>query len=105
MSEETFSINMSKFLFYEFLEPLELSQNALAKAIGVPSSRINSIMKGKTKITLDTDMRLCIFFEKSEGFFLRVQEDLERREQKLKMEEYKKNIVPYSKSPYSKIAA
>ncbi|MCL2566541.1 MAG: HigA family addiction module antitoxin [Alphaproteobacteria bacterium] len=105
MNEETFNITIGEFLTFEFLEPMELSQNALAKAIGVASSRINSIIKGHTKITLDTDMRLCLFFEKSEGFFLRVQEDLDRREQKLKMEKYRKTIVPYSKSEYFKESA
>lgn len=78
--EETFTLTMGEFLTLEFLEPMNLSQNELARNIGVPSSRINAIIKGKAKITLDTDMRLCIFFEKTEGFFLRIQEDLDRRE-------------------------
>lgn len=94
--EETFTLTMGEFLTLEFLEPMNLSQNELARNIGVPSSRINAIIKGKTKITLDTDMRLCIFFEKTEGFFLRIQEDLDRREHKAEMESYLKLIIPYS---------
>lgn len=57
----------------EFLEPLELSQNALAQAIGVPANRINEIIRGRRGITADTDLRLARFFKLSEGYWLRLQ--------------------------------
>jgi addiction module HigA family antidote len=41
----------------EFLKPLGLSQNALARAIGVPPRRINEIVLGKRTVTADTDLR------------------------------------------------
>ncbi|MBU0800140.1 MAG: HigA family addiction module antidote protein, partial [Alphaproteobacteria bacterium] len=43
----------------EFLEPLNLSQNALAKAIGVPANRIGDIVRGRRGITADTDLRFA----------------------------------------------
>lgn len=57
----------------EFLEPLKLSQNALAQAIGVPANRINEIIRGRRGITADTDLRLARFFKLSEGYWLRLQ--------------------------------
>lgn len=57
----------------EFLEPLHLSQNALAQAIGVPANRINEIIRGRRGITADTDLRLARFFGLSEGYWLRLQ--------------------------------
>jgi addiction module HigA family antidote len=57
----------------EFLEPLALSQNQLARAIGVPSNRINEIIRGRRGITADTDLRLARFFRLSEGYWLHLQ--------------------------------
>lgn len=57
----------------EFIKPLGLSQNALAKAIGVPSNRINNIVNGKIGISPETDLRLTTYFSLSEGYFLRLQ--------------------------------
>lgn len=57
----------------EFLEEMNMSQNALAKAINVPSNRIHDIVRGRRNITADTDLRLCKFFNLSEGYFLRLQ--------------------------------
>ena len=69
-------------LLAEFLEPMALSQNALARAIGVPPRRINEIVLGKRGITADTDLRLARYFGLSEGFWLGLQADhdlMERR--------------------------
>jgi antitoxin HigA-1 len=57
----------------EFLKPLDLSQNALARAIGVPPRRINKIVRGKRAVTADTDLRLTRYFKLSEAFFMRLQ--------------------------------
>ena len=57
----------------EFLEPLGLSQNALAQAIGVPSNRINELVRGRRRMTADTDVRLARYFGLSEGYWLRLQ--------------------------------
>ena len=57
----------------EFLEPLEMSQNQLARAINVPANRINEIIRGRRGITANTDLRLARFFKLSEGYWLRLQ--------------------------------
>ncbi len=71
-----------EILLLEFLEPMGLSQNALARAIGVPPRRINEIVLGKRAVTADTDLRLARYFGLSEGFWLGLQADhdlMERR--------------------------
>ena len=73
-----------EILLKEFLEPLGLSQNALARAIHVPPRRVNEIVLGKRSITADSDLRLARYFGLSEGFFLGLQADydlMERRRQ------------------------
>ena len=62
-------------LLEDFLRPLEMSQTALAKAIGVPPRRINEIVLGKRAITADTDLRLSRYWGSSPGFWLRLQID------------------------------
>ena len=62
-----------EILHEEFLQPLGLSQNALAASIGVPANRINEIIRGRRGITADTDLRLSRFLRLSEGFWLRLQ--------------------------------
>jgi addiction module HigA family antidote len=57
----------------EFLQPMGLSQNGLAQALGVPANRINEIIRGRRGITADTDLRLARFFKLSEGYWLRLQ--------------------------------
>ena len=59
-----------EILAAEFLTPLDLSQSALARAIGVAPRRINEIVLGKRAITADTDLRLARYFGVSDGFFL-----------------------------------
>ncbi|MEJ0048414.1 MAG: HigA family addiction module antitoxin [Rhodospirillales bacterium] len=66
----------------DFVEPMGLSQNALARAIGVPPRRINEIVLGKRAITADTDLRLARYFGVSEGFFLGLQTDHDLMEQR-----------------------
>ena len=61
----------------EFLEPMGLSQNALARAIKVPPRRINEIVLGKRAVSADTDLRLARFFRLSEGFWMGLQTDYE----------------------------
>jgi antitoxin HigA-1 len=64
-----------KILLEEFLKPMGLSQNALARAVHVAPRRINEIVLGKRDITADTDLRLARYFGLSEGFFLGLQMD------------------------------
>lgn len=80
----------------EFLDPMGLSQNALARAINVPPRRINEIVLGKRAVTADTDLRLARYFRMSEGFFLGLQLDYEIRERKRALGGELDKIVPHA---------
>lgn len=73
---------VGEILLEEFLKPAGLSQNGLARAVGVSPRRINEIVLGKRTVTADTDLRLCRYYGMSEGFFLRLQMDYDLRMQK-----------------------
>jgi antitoxin HigA-1 len=75
-------VTPGEILAEEFLKPMGLSQNALARAIRVPPRRINEIIHGQRAITADTDLRLAKYFEISEGYFLGLQTDCDLRARK-----------------------
>ncbi|MCB1531329.1 MAG: HigA family addiction module antidote protein [Alphaproteobacteria bacterium] len=81
----------------EFLMELGLSQNALAQAIDVPPNRINEIVRGRRGITADTDLRLCRFFNLSEGYWLRLQNtyDLMEAHRSSAIQRQIQRIIPY----------
>lgn len=83
-----------RILLEEFLKPMRLSQNELARAIGVSPRRINEIVLGKRSVTADTDLRLARYFGASEGFFLGLQADFDLMEAKRAMEATLAAIVP-----------
>lgn len=67
-------IHPGEVLMLEYLQPLEVTQHALAVAIGVPPRRINEIVHGKRRITTDTALRLARYFGTSERFWLNLQD-------------------------------
>ena len=67
-------------LLKEFLEPMALSQNALARATDVPPRRINEIVLRKRGISADTALRLAAAFGTSERFWLGLQADYDLEE-------------------------
>jgi addiction module HigA family antidote len=64
-------------LLEDFLKPMGLSQNELARALRVPPRRINEIVLGKRSVSADTDLRLARYFGVSEGLFLGLQADFD----------------------------
>lgn len=64
-----------KTLYDEFLQPRNLSQNRLARAIEVPPRRINEIVLGKRAITADTAVRLARYFGNEPGYWMKLQTD------------------------------
>ena len=79
MTEYIELTTVGEMLKQEFIEPFNLTQNALANAIFVPPNRIHQIIKGQRRVTADTDLRLTTYFGLSQGYFLRYQEDYELR--------------------------
>ncbi|MGA3004791.1 MAG: HigA family addiction module antitoxin [Acetobacteraceae bacterium] len=81
-------------LLLDFIEPMRLTQNGLARAIGVPPRRINEIVLGKRAVTADTDLRLARYFGVSEGFWLGLQADHDLLRQRRKIAGELEQIEP-----------
>ena len=68
-----------EILLAEFMEPMGVSQNRLARDIDVPVSRVAGIVKGSRTITADTALRLSAYFGTSPEMWLRMQSDYDLR--------------------------
>lgn len=86
------NIHPGEILLEEFLIPMGISQNALARAIRVPPRRINEIVLGKRGITADTALRLSRAFGTSEGFWMGLQADYELEETRRLINDALKNV-------------
>lgn len=76
--------------------PFNLSAYALAKGIGVPTSRIQDILHDRRKITAETSIRLGRFFGLSDEYFLNLQTDIDIRNAKKEVEASGLKIIPIS---------
>jgi len=74
------NVHPGEILLEEFLVPMEISQNRLARDISVPPRRINEIVLGKRGITADTALRLARYFGTTEKFWLGLQDDYDLEE-------------------------
>ena len=68
-----------EILMEEFMRPLGISINALARALAVPANRISGIINGTRAITADTALRLGKYFGVSPEIWLALQSDYELR--------------------------
>src|SRR3972149_9642366 len=73
MSKKLPPIHPGEQLREEFMIPLGLSSNALARALDVTPARINEIVRERRRITADTALRLARFFNSSPQFWLNLQ--------------------------------
>ncbi len=62
-----------EILHEEFMKPLNLSGNALARNLKVPANRINDILRDRREISADTALRLARYFGTSARFWLNAQ--------------------------------
>ncbi|MFQ6758857.1 MAG: addiction module antidote protein, HigA family [Deltaproteobacteria bacterium] len=74
------NIHPGEILLEEFLKPMQISQNGLARAIGVPPRRINEIVLGRRSVTADTALRLAQAFGTSVQFWMGLQDEYAVRE-------------------------
>ena len=70
---------ISEILQEEFMGPMNISAYKLANDIHVPVSRIQDILHDRRKITVDTSIRLGIYFGVSDRYFLNMQNDIDIR--------------------------
>jgi addiction module HigA family antidote len=83
-----------EILFEDYMKPMGLTQNALARALGVPPRRVNEIVHGKRTVTLDTSLRLGRFFGQSPRFWLNVQAECDLRNAKPLIERVAREVRP-----------
>ena len=80
--EKLSNVHPGEILFYEFLEPLEITAYRLSKDLRIPQTRISEIIKGNRRITADTALRLSKYFGNSAKFWLGIQDDFDIEEGK-----------------------
>ena len=82
MSKYLNNVHPGEILLEEFLKPMGISQNRIARDIGVSPRRINEIVHGKRAISADTALRLARYFGLSEAFWMGLQADFDLEEAK-----------------------
>ena len=95
MKREVALSHPGEILLEEWLKPLNISQYALAKAVGVPPRRINEIVKGKRAITPDTALRLATFFGTDPQSWLNLQNHYDTEIARQSIEEDLRHIVRF----------
>ena len=79
MKEHLDPIHPGEILLEDFIKPLAISINKLARDIDVPPGRISNIVNGKRSITADTALRLGTYFGVSPELWLNLQTDYDLR--------------------------
>ena len=83
-----------EILWLEFMEPLEMTADALADAIALPVDRVRAVIDGERPMDGELDLRLARYFRMSEGFFLGLQIDFELLEARRTLNGELDRIVP-----------
>lgn len=93
--EKLANVHPGEILFYEFLEPLEITAYRLSKDLKIPQTRISEIIKGNRRITADTALRLSKYFGNSAKFWLGIQDDYDIEKEKENKEAVLNEIIMY----------
>ncbi len=94
--KKLWAIHPGEMLREEFIKPMKLTPNRLAKAIGVPAPRINDIVLEKRSISADTAIRLARFFGNSPEFWMNLQASYDLRKAKAELGKRLNNIKPFA---------
>lgn len=79
MTKKLDEIHPGEILLEEFMKPMGVSARQLAADIDVPPSRISAIVNGARPITVDTALRLGLFFRMDPRFWLNLQTEYDMR--------------------------
>ena len=95
MAKKLDPIPPGEILLEEFMKPLEISQNRLARDVDIPVSRVADVIKGRRSITADTALRFGEYFGTSAEFWLNLQAGFDlRRIRNTAWPEIRKRIRP-----------
>ena len=95
------NIHPGEILVEEFLKPLGISRYRLAKAIGVPATRVGEICARRRAITADTALRMARYFGTTPKFWMGLQEDYDIEECTLRNGDALAAVVPLKKTAWS----
>ncbi len=87
-------ISPGEILLEEYLKPMGISQNSMARAIGVPPRAINEIVLGKRAVTPAMSIRFGVFFDQSDTFWHGIQVECDFRALARKREQLVSGIEP-----------
>jgi addiction module HigA family antidote len=90
------NVHPGEVLLEEFLKPMQISQNKIARDIGVPPRRINEIVHGKRAITANTALRLSKYFAVSESFWMGLQADYDLEEARKELGRKLERVRPHA---------
>ena len=96
MQPTTHFVHPGEILLEDWLKPMGISRYALAKAIGVPPRRINEIVRGTRGITIDTALRLAVFFGTDAQSWINLQTHYDAAIAAVEMRETLARIRPFA---------
>lgn len=90
------AIHPGEILKEEYLNPLNMSANALALALRIPSPRINDIVRQKRAISVDTALRLSVYFNTTAQYWLNLQTSYDLKIKETSKKAIENEIIPLS---------
>ncbi len=87
-------IHPGEIIKEEYLEPLNMSVNALAIALRIPAPRINDVVRQKRGVSIDTALRLARYFNTTAQFWMNLQTSYDLKIARQKMVKIKDEIIP-----------
>jgi len=87
-------IHPGEIIKKEYLEPLGMSVNALAIALRVPAPRINDVVRQKRGVSIDTALRLSIYFNTTAQFWMNLQTSYDLKIARKNMAKIEDEIIP-----------
>jgi len=92
-----------RVLELEWLEPLGMSVNQLAEALGVPRQRLNEVVRGRRAISADTALRLARWSDMRANFWLGLQARYDLQMAKWKEgERIEREVTPLAKAQHKR---
>jgi addiction module HigA family antidote len=88
-------IHPGEIIKEEYLEPLNMSVNALAVALRVPAPRINDVVRQKRGVSIDTALRLARYFNTTAQFWMNLQISYDLKIAKQNITKIEDEIVPF----------
>ena len=87
-------IHPGEIIKEEYLEPLNMSVNALAIALRIPAPRINDVVRQKRGVSIDTALRLARYFNTTAQFWMNLQISYDLKIARQSMVKFKDEIIP-----------